>query len=188
MGLMSFFAPRVPKGIYGLMAEYDSPDTLLEACKAVRDAGYRRTDSFSPFPIHGMEEALGLPESKVGKIAILFSFTGAAIALLMQWWTGAKAYPLIVGGKPLFAFEPSIPITFELTVLLSAFSSVVLMLLLNGLPRFNHPVFGAKNFHRVGDDRFMLLIEKSDPKFDETATRRVLEGTNPKATQVVESN
>ena len=188
MGLMSFFAPRVPKGAYGLMAEYDSPDTLLEACKAVRDAGYKKTDSFSPFPIHGMEEALGLPESKVGKIAILFSFTGAATALLLQWWTATKSYPLIIGGKPLFAFEPSIPITFELTVLLSCFSAVFIMLALNGLPRFNHPVFGAKGFERVGVDRFMLLIEKSDPKFDETATRQLLEGTHPKSTQLVESN
>lgn len=188
MGLMSFFAPRGSKGVYGMMAEYDGPDTLIEACKAVRDAGYKKTDAFSPFPIHGMEEALGLPESNVGKIAILFSFTGATIALLMQWWTGAKGYPLIVGGKPLFAFEPSIPITFELTVLLSAFSSVILMLLLNGLPRFNHPVFGAKDFHKVGDDRFMLLIEKSDPKFDEASTRQLLEGTQAKSTQVVESN
>ena len=188
MGLMSFFAPRVTKGVYGLMAEYDSPDTLLEACKAVRDAGYKKTDSFSPFPIHGMEEALGLPESNVGKIAILFSFAGAGIALLLQWWTAVKSYPLIVGGKPLFAFEPSIPITFELTVLLSCFSSVFIMLALNGLPRFNHPVFGAKGFERVGDDRFMLPIEKSDPKFDETATRQLLEGTHPKSTQLVESN
>ena len=118
MGLMSFFAPRVPKGVYGLMAEYDNPDTLLEACKAVRDAGYKKTDAFSPFPVHGIEEALGLPESNVGKIAIVFSFTGAAIAVLMQWWTGTAGYRLIVGGKPFFAFEPSMPIIFELTVLL----------------------------------------------------------------------
>ncbi len=188
MGLMSFFAPRNPKGVYGLMAEYDGPDTLLEACKAVRDAGYKKTDSYSPFPIHGMEEALGLPDSNVGKIAILFSFTGATIALLLQWWTGTRGYPLIVGGKPLFAFEPSIPITFELTVLLSCYSSVVIMLALNGLPRFNHPLFGAKHFERVGDDRFFLVIEKGDPKFDETATRQLLEGTHPKSTQIVESN
>jgi hypothetical protein len=135
-----------------------------------------------------MEDALGIPESNVGKIAILFSFTGATIALLLQWWTGTRGYPLVVGGKPLFAFEPSIPITFELTVLLSCFSSVVIMLALNGLPRFNHPLFGAKHFERVGDDRFMLLIEKSDPKFDENLTRQVLEGTHPKSTHVVESN
>jgi hypothetical protein len=186
MAFLDLFWNREPRGVYGLLAEYDSPDTLIEACKRVRDAGYRRTDAFTPFPVHGMEAALGLPDSNVGKIAIFFSFTGAMIALLMQWWTGAVGYPLVVGGKPFFAFEPSIPITFELTVLLSAFSSVAIMFFLNGLPRFNHPVFGAKVMERVGDDRFVLLIERADPKFSAEETKRLLESTHPLRTELLE--
>ena len=186
MAFLDLFWNRESKGVYGMLAEYDSPDTLIEACKKVRDAGYKKTDAFTPFPIHGMEAALALPDSRVGKIAIFFSFTGATIALLMQWWTGAVAYPLVVGGKPFFAFEPSIPITFELTVLLSAFSSVVIMLFLNGLPRYNHPLHGAQLMERVGDDRFVLLIERADPKYSAEETRKLLESTSPLRTEVVE--
>lgn len=186
MGLLDLFWNRETKGVYGLLAEYDSPDTLLEACKKVNAAGYKKTDSFSPFPIHGMEAALGIPDSRVGKIAIFFSVTGATIALLMQWWTGAVGYPLVIGGKPLFAFEPSIPITFELTVLLSAYSSVFIMFFLNGLPRFNHPLFGAQLMERVGDDKFVLLIERADPKFNAEETRKLLESTGALRTELVE--
>ena len=186
MALLDLFWNREAKGVYGLLAEYESPDALLEACKKVHEAGYKKTDSFSPFPIHGMETALGIPDSRVGKLAIFFSFTGAMIALLMQWWTGAVGYPLVIGGKPFFAFEPSIPITFELTVAFSAFSSVALMFFLNGMPRFNHPLFGAKLMERVGDDKFVLLIERADPKFNVEATRKLLESTSPLRTELVE--
>jgi hypothetical protein len=187
MSWLDLFRPHSPKGLYGLVAEYDNPDALLAASRVVKDAGYRNTDALTPFPIHGMEDALGIPESRVGKIAIFFSFTGATIALLLIWWTGAVDYPLVVGGKPFFAFEPSIPITFELTVLFSAFSSVIIMLFLNGLPRWNHPVFNAKTFPRVGDDRFLLVVERADPKFDLEATRKLLESTHPLSTEVVEA-
>lgn len=186
MALLDLFWNRDPKGVYGMLAEYDSPDTLIEACKKVRDAGYKKTDAFSPFPIHGMEAALGLPDSRVGKIAIFFSLTGLTLAVLIQWWTGAVGYPLVVGGKPFFAFEPSVPIMFELTVLFSAYSSVVIMLFLNGLPRFNHPVNGARLMERVGDDRFVLLIERADPKYSADDTRKLLESTHPLRTEVVE--
>ena len=185
MGLLDIFKSESPQGVYGMVAEYHNPDDLIEASKRVRDAGYKRTDAFTPFPIHGMEDALGLPESRVGKIAIFFSFTGATLALLMMWWTGAVDYKLVIGGKPFFAFEPSIPITFELTVLFSAFSSVAIMFFLNGLPRFSHPIFNAKSFARVGDDRFLLLIEKADPKFDEAKTKELLEATHPVSVEVV---
>ena len=186
MGLLDLFWNRETKGVYGLLAEYDSPDTLLEACQKIHAAGYKKTDAFSPFPIHGMEEALGIPDSRVGKIAIFFSVTGTAIAILMQWWTGAVGYPLVIGGKPFFAFEPSIPIIFELTVLFSAFSSVAIMFFLNGMPRFNHPLFGSTLMERVGDDKFVLLVERADPKFHAEETRKLLESTSPLRTELVE--
>lgn len=187
MGLLDLFWNRDPKGVYGVMAEYDSPEALLVACKKVRDAGYKKTDAFSPFPVHGMEEALGIPDSRVGKIAIFFTLTGGSLAVLIQWWTGAVDYKLVIGGKPFFAFEPSIPIIFELSILFTAFSSVAIMLFLNGLPRFNHPSFNGRLMERVGDDRFVLLVEKSDPKFNLDETKKLLEATQPMRTEVVES-
>lgn len=160
--------------VYGLLAEFSNPGTLLHAAEAVREAGYRHFDTHSPFPIHGMDRAMGLGNSKVGFFTLGGGITGFAVAYWLQWWTGAVDYPLNISGKPFFAVEPSIPIIFELTVLFSAFGAVAGMLALNGLPRPHNPLFYSENFARVTDDAFFLHVAASDRRFDRTNTEQLL--------------
>jgi len=163
-----------PKEWYGVVGEFDSPEALLSAAKAIRHEGYTNVDAMSPFPIHGLEDAVGLKPSPLGYIVLCIGLFGMLNALLLQWWTGAVDYPLVIGGKPLFAFEFSIPVTFELTVLFSSFAAVLGMFALNGLPRFHHPSMQYKNFGGVTDDRFLLVIERTDPLFDPEVARQHL--------------
>ncbi len=160
--------------LYGLVAEFDSPEALLEAARRMREHGYRRLDACTPFPVHGLDEALGLRRSPLGWFALVAGLAGAGAALLLQWWTGAADYPLVVGGKPFFALWPSVPITFELAVLLAAFATVFGMLALNGLPRLYHPLFEDEGFRRASDDRFVLVLEAADPSFDAVETPGLL--------------
>jgi hypothetical protein len=183
--------------IHGVAAAFDAPDKMLAAAKEIRKAGYANVEAYTPFPVHGIDDVLGIPHSKLGYIVLCFGITGACLALLLQWWTGAGdvhllpawtalvPYPLVIGGKPLFAFEPSIPITFELTVLLSAFAAVFGMLGLNGLPRLYHPVFNFANAKKITDDQFVLVIEKADPKFDADEAQKLMQSLNAVAVEVV---
>lgn len=155
-----------PGEIGGLLAEYPHPGALLKAAKAVHASGYKHFDTHSPFPIHGMDKAMGLGQSKVGYITLGGAIGGLALATWLQWWTSAVDYPINISGKPYFALEPSIPIMFELTVLLSAIAAVTGMLLLNGLPRPYNPLFYSSEFKRVTDDAFFLHVAASDPSFD----------------------
>lgn len=156
---------------YGTVAVFDDDRKLVAAARAAREFGYTRMDAFTPFPVHGIDEAIGIPRSPLGYIVAGGGFVGLLSGLFLIWWTGAVDYPLVVGGKPLFALVPSIPIMFELTILLSAFSAVIGMFALNKLPRFYHPVFNFSGFEGATDDKFLLAIEASDPVFnpDETA-------------------
>jgi hypothetical protein len=160
--------------VYGLLAEFSDPGALVHAARGVREAGYRHFDTHSPFPIHGMDRAMGLGNSKVGFFTLGGGITGFALAYWLQWWTGGVDYPLNISGKPFFAIEPSIPIIFELTVLFSAFGAVMGMLALNGLPRPYNPLFYSRNFARVTDDAFFLHIAASDVRFDGTNTEKLL--------------
>lgn len=160
--------------VYGLLAEYADPAALLHAAEKTRKAGYRHFDVHSPFPIHGMDKAMGLGNSLVGFFTLGGGITGFALAYWLQWWTGAVAYPLNISGKPFFAIEPSIPVIFELTVLFSAFGAVAGMFALNGLPRPHNPLFYSRNFARATDDAFFLHIAASDKRFDLEETRRFL--------------
>lgn len=162
---MSIYEAKDSK-LVGLLAEFSDPGALYNAAKAVREAGYQHYDVHSPFPIHGMDKAMGLPNSKVGFSALGGGLTGLALAVWLQWWTGAVDYPLNISGKPLFAIEPSVPIMFELTVLFAAFGAVFGMLALNGLPRPYNPLFYAKNFARATDDAFFLHLAASDKRFE----------------------
>jgi len=150
---------------HGVIGEFETPEALLNAVRAARAKGFAKLDALTPFPIHGIDKAMGASRSKLGFFAAAMGFIGCAAALLLQWWTGAKAYPLVIGGKPLFAFEFSIPITFELTVLAASFGAVFGMLALNGLPRLYHPVFNYRRIHAASDDRFLLVIENSGASF-----------------------
>ena len=162
--------------VYGLLAEFAHPGELLHAAAAVREAGYKHYDTHSPFPIHGMDKAMGLGNSIIGWITLVGGITGLSLATLMQWWMGAQSYPIGISGKPFFSIEPSIPIMFELTVLLAALLTVGGMFALNGLPRPYNPLFFSKNFLRVTDDAFFLHIAASDRRFDMSSTEAFLKG------------
>lgn len=157
-----------------LLAEYRSPDALLAAAAGLRDAGYTRFDAHSPFPVHGLERAMGLPKSMVPIFVLVLGLGGAAAGMLLQWWVSTVAYPLAVSGKPLFSWPAFVPITFECGVLGGALGAVFGFLGLARLPRHHHPIFASETFERMSDDAFFLSVEANDPKWDETATVRLL--------------
>jgi len=161
--------------VWGVVAEFSGPGPLLRAAEIVRDAGYKKWDAHAPFPVHGMEEAMGTGPSRVGWIVGAGALLGAGGAYLLQWWTTAVDYPVIVSGKPPAAWEPFTPVTFELGVLLAGFSALFGMFALNRLPRWFHPLFTKDRFLRASDDAFFIAIEARDSKFNPEATRRLLE-------------
>lgn len=172
-----------------MLAEFESAHDVLVAAEKVRAAGYIRWDTHTPFPVHGMDRAMGLKDSRLGWIVLVCALTGLTGAFVMMHWMNGVDYPTVVGDKPPGAPQtiPSmVPILFELTILLSAFGSVFGMLHLNRLPRHNHPVFVSDRFRRFSDDRFYLSIEADDPKFDSVRTRELLEGAHAAAVEVLE--
>ena len=160
--------------VWGAIAEFENPAHLYESITTVRKSGYSKFEAYSPFPIHGIEDAMDLPGSKVPWITLVGGLTGLTIAFLLQWWTSAVDYPVVIGGKPLFAWEPSVPIFFELTMLLSGISTLVGLMVLNGLPKPYHPLDNYPPFRRVTDDKFFITIEATDPKFDADACQAML--------------
>jgi hypothetical protein len=173
--------------VYGVMAEFHTPAEVYHAAEKVRDAGYSKWDVYAPFPIHGIEDAMGMRRTILPVIVAVGAFTGAGLAYLMQWWMTASDYPLVVQGKPPYAWEPFTPIVFELGVLLAAFTALGSMLALNGLPRFHHPLFAKDRFLRCSQDRFCIAIEAADGKFNPEATRRLLQSSGAHAVELVEA-
>lgn len=171
---------------YGLLAEFENTADVLHAAEKVRDAGFRRWDVFTPFPIHGMDRAMGMKNSKVGWFAFLGGVTGYTTGMLMIWWMNAFDYPILVGGKPMFSPYGAFPPSYELTILFGAFGSLFGMLFLNRLPRLHHPLLKHKRFALVTHDRFFIVIETTDPKYSETETRKLLEATGSKHIEMVE--
>lgn len=170
-----------------LVAEFETPAAIVEAAGKVYDAGYRDYDAHTPFPIHGLDKAMKIPVSKLGWIVFAHGLVGFSGALLLQWWTSAVDYPMIIGGKPYFSYQAFVPICFALTILLSAFGTVFGMFFLNGLPRWSHPVLAHPDFRRATDDRFFISIDSADPKFDATRTRALLEQIGGKRIALLES-
>ncbi len=173
-------APTATTSPYGLLAEFDTTAATIHAAAMVRDAGYQRWDVFTPFPVHGMDEAMGLRRSKVGWFTFFGGLAGFCGGMLMIWYMDAYDYPTIVGGKPLFSPIFAFPVAYELTILLGAFGALLSMLFLNRLPRLHHPLFNSDRFTRVTHDKFFIVIETSDPQFSEPATRRLLEDAGSK--------
>ncbi len=169
-----------------LLAKYDTTAQVLHAAEKVRKAGYTKYDVHSPFPVHGMDAAMALPDSRVGWIVFFSGLAGVSGAYLMMWWMGGVDYPLVVGGKPGFTLPSSVPIMFELMVLLSSFGALFGMLHLNRLPRHHHPVFESETFRSATDDKFFVSIEAEDPKFDVAETKALLEGTHAVSVELVE--
>lgn len=161
------------------LAEFEKPGQVLHAAEKVRDAGYKRWDVHTPFPVHGMDKAMGLGDSHLGWIVIASGLTGVTAGFLLMWWTNGIDYPLTIGGKPGFSLPSMVPVMFELTILLSAFGAVLGMLGLNQLPRHHHPVFYSERFERMTDDRFFISVEAADDKFDLEDTKTLLSGLHP---------
>ncbi len=178
-------APTGPAPVHGLLAEYDTPAEILHASKKIREAGFTKWDTFTPFAVHGIDEAMGIKMTILPWFTLCAGVTGLVTAILLQWWTNAYDYPWIISGKPFWSIPANVPIMFELTVLLSAITTLVGMLLLNNLPLPSHPLDQVRRFARVTDDKFFLLIQASDPKFDEVETKELLEATHAHAIELV---
>ena len=171
--------------VYGLMAEFDDPTSLVAATQRAHDAGYRRMDAYSPFPIEELHHALGARASRLPLIVLIGGAIGCVGGYGLQYWASAIAYPLNVAGKPLHSWPAFVPVTFECTILVAALSAVLGMLALNGLPMPYHPVFNVPRFALASRNRFFLCIEATDPKFDLEATRRFLETLSPREVATV---
>jgi len=160
--------------LYGLMVEFENVWDFMPAVKQVRDAGFKHWDVHTPFPVHGMDDAMGIRGTRLPWIILLGGLTGLFLATLMQWWMNAVDYPFVISGKPLFGIPANIPVMFELTVLFSAFATFFGMWGLNGMPRLYHPLFNSERFRRATQDRFFIVVEARDPRFDIDKTRALL--------------
>lgn len=187
--------PSEPR-FFGLLAEYDTPADVLHAAEKVRDAGFSKWDCMTPFPVHGLDRAMGMGKTPLPWIVLGAGLTGTATAIFLQWYVNSphtefaasyilSGYPLIISGKPYWSLPPNIPVIFELTVLFSAVTTFLSVWALSLLPRFHHPVFNVSRFRRVTDDKFFILLEANDSKFDPIASRALLASTHPAAIEEV---
>ncbi len=172
--------------LHGVIGEFEDPAALVEAARRARQAGYRKMDAYTPYPIHELTEALALPRTKLPVLVFIGGALGCATGLLMQWFATAVHYPINVGGRPLASWPSYIPITFELTVLFAAITAVLGMLGLNRLPMPYHPVFNVPRFALASRDRFFLCIEAGDPLFDSEKTRAFLSSLGAREVSEVE--
>lgn len=172
---------------WGLLAEFPDPESLLAACERVRDAGFRRWDAYAPFPVHGLNDAMGIRSTRLPWLVLGAGATGAVGGVVLQWWTNAVDYPFLISGKPLWSIPANVPVAFEITVLLAAITTFVGMLMLNGLPRFRHPLFRVARFRRATADRFFIAVEAADPRFDARGTEELLRSLGSTAIERVEA-
>ena len=173
--------------LFGLMAEFETPDDLLAAAKATFAAGYRKIDGYSPLPVHGLGDAIGFPRTKLPWLVFCFGILGGICGYGLCYWVSVIDYPLNIAGKPLHSGPMFIPVTFELTILFAALSAAFGMFIANGLPQPYHPVFNVESFARASQDRFFLSIEADDPQFDLDKTMNFLNGLNPHEVAEVEN-
>jgi hypothetical protein len=178
-------AAQQHSAIYGVLAEFDDPNTLVAAAHRAHHEGYRCVDAYSPFPIEELHEALGAHQTRLPLIVLIGGLVGCIGGYFLQYWVAAIAYPVNVGGRPFHSWPAFIPVTFECTILAASLAAVLGMLALNGLPQPYHPVFNVPRFALASRNRFFLLIESKDPKFDLETTRRFLETLNPREVTTV---
>ncbi|HEX3110134.1 MAG TPA: DUF3341 domain-containing protein [Thermoanaerobaculia bacterium] len=168
------------EGTYGIMAEFNDPQSLLDAANAAREAGYKELDAYSPFPIHGLSDAIGFAHTKLSAVILAMGIIGGLSGFFMCWYANVITYPLNIGGKPYNSWPAWIPITFECAILFAAFGAVLGMLALNGLPMPYHPVFNVKRFENASRDRFFLVIQSRDPKFDVDSVYKFMDTLKPR--------
>jgi hypothetical protein len=172
--------------VYAMMAEFETSAAILHAAEKVRADGYRRWDVFTPFPVHGMDRAMGLKNSKVGWFSFVGGCTGYLTGMLMIYYMNAYDYRIVIGGKPMFSPFYSFPPSYELTILFGSFGALLGMLFLNRLPRLYHPLLKNRRFALATHDRYYVVIESSDPKYSESETRRLLESLGSRHIELVE--
>lgn len=168
------YKEKVESPLYGVVAEFDDTDAILRAAKAAREAGYTRLEAYTPMPVEGLSEALNFRDKFVPTLMLLGGLGGGTLGYLMQWFAQVNSYPLNVGGKPLHSWPQQLVITFECTILFTALTGVISMIMLNGLPQPYHSIFNAPNFERASTDRFFLALESRDPKFSREEAVRFL--------------
>jgi len=177
-------AHTLPPAIHGIMAEFETPKALIAAAKRTYAAGYRKMDAYSPYPIEEAWEAIGHHDRRLSFIVLAGGLTGLLSGIGLQEWVHLYAYPVNIAGKPLNSWPQFVPVCFELTILFAALSAVIGMIVLNGLPQPYHPVFNVEAFSRASRDRFFLVVESEDPKFDRQGTAEFLKGLD--ASEVTE--
>jgi hypothetical protein len=163
-----------PSGLYAMVGEFDNAKDLMHAAESARHAGFKVMDAYSPFPIHGLSEAIGFRDTKVPWTVFIFGLLGVTTGYTLQWYTSVIDYPMNVGGKPLNSIPAFIPVSYECTILFAAFSAAIGMFVYNKLPMPYHPIFNAKNFERASQDRFFLAVEAADPHYDPVTIERVM--------------
>ena len=172
---------------HGLMAVFDTPADAMHAAEQVRDAGYSKWDVHTPYPVHGMDAAMGLRNSPVGWFTFIGGATGYTTGMIMIWWMNAFDYKIVIGGKPMFSPFYAFPVSYELTILFASFGSLIGMFLLNRLPRLHHPLLKNRRFCQgASHDKYILVIETADPKFNAEETRKLLASAGSKHIEMVE--
>ena len=198
--LFRAFGINPDPSVFAAIAEFDDGPELVEAGRQARAAGYTKLDALTPFPVHGIDEAIGVPRSLLGYFVICIAFCGTSAAVLLMWYTGGYqgphipgcdliglcAYPQVIGGKPLFDITFGIPIMFELSILFAAFASVLGMFALNGLPQMYHPTSNYTRIAGATDDKFLLVVEATDPKFRASETADFLKSLGASNVEIVE--
>jgi hypothetical protein len=172
---------------YGMMAEFDSAQHLVDAAQRTHGAGYRKIDAYSPFPVEELADAIGFHKNNVPLVTLIGGITGGLLGYFMQYWIAVIDYPINVGGRPYHSWPSFIIVTFEMTILFGAIAAVFGMLALNGLPMPYHPVFHVPRFAFATKDRFFLIVFASDPQYDPQGTRQFLESLEPQSISEVPS-
>lgn len=186
MSSVSLGATAAVQNVYGIAAQFGTVEEIMTASERVRDAGYKRIDAYTPFPVEGLDDALGFEPTRLGWVVLAAGIAGGLGGFLLQWWSNTTYFPLNIGGKPLNSWPNFIVIMYELTILFSAFTAGLFMLARNGLPRPYHSIFNTPNFENASRDKFFLCIESRDPQFDVLTTRAFLESLSPERVSEVE--
>ena len=166
-------------GLYGLMAEFETPGQLVAAARRTREAGFKNFDAFTPYPIHELDDAMDLHDNRVSLFTLIGGLLGGIGGFSLASWVSAVAWPLNIGGRPLISVPMFIPVTFECTILIGGLTAAISMILMNGLPSPYHPVFNVERFAAASRSKFFLCIEAEDPKFDRHATEGFLASLHP---------
>ncbi|MEZ4632333.1 MAG: DUF3341 domain-containing protein [Deinococcales bacterium] len=172
--------------LYGVVAQYGSPDAVKAAAQTMRDHGYLQIEAYTPYPIEGLDDDLGQTQTRLGWVVLAMGMVGFIVGFGMQWWANVEFYPLNIGGKPLNSWPNFIVITFECTIIFSAFTAGLFMLFRNGLPQYYHPIFNTPGFENATRDKFFLCVEAQDKHFELAEVKGLLASTHPEKVSEVE--